>query len=172
MGRHKKAPGDGTAMERLDNPEENPCFGCGPANPRGLGLTMVREDHEGQEVVRTEHTPTSEEIGWPGFVHGGLHFLLLYDVSYWAALELGGNLMTARGPMTFDQPVTPRIGRSVVARAWIEEATDDEFAVVAESRGGDRLLGRLESAWSPVSRERLEAAGVDLPDYLWEEMRP
>lgn len=159
-------------MERLENPKENPCFGCGPANARGLGLTMSREDHEGREVVRTGHTPTDEEIGWPGFLHGGLHFLLLYEVSYWAALELGGSLMTEDGAVTFDQPVTPRTGRAVVARGWIEEATDDEFAVVAESRGGDRLVGRLESTWSPVSRERLEEADVDLPAYLWAEMQP
>lgn len=159
-------------MARLENPEENPCFGCGPGNPRGLVLSMHREDHEGREVVRTEHTPTEEEIGWPGFMHGGLHFLLLYEVSYWAALELGGSLMTDQGPMTLDQPIKPHTGRSVTARGWIEEEAEDEFAVVAESRGGDRLLGRLESTWSPVSRERLEAADVDLPDYLWGEMQP
>lgn len=160
-------------MRRLENPDGNPCFGCGPANPRGLGLTMYKDEQGGNEVVRAEHTPSEEEIGWPGFLHGGLHFLILYEASYWAALELGGRLMTAKGPLAFDEPITPRTGKPVIVRAWIHEGGDEQTVVRAESRGeDDRLLGTLEGAWSPVKKARIEQAGLDLPGYLWDAMEP
>ncbi len=160
-------------MPALDNPPENPCFGCGPANDRGLHLSFERREQDGQPIVATRYTPSEDEIGWPGFVHGGLHFLVLYEASYWAALELGGTLMTQAGRLTFEQPTVPRTGRALEATARIADQGDDWLRIEARTAGDDgRPLGRLAGPWSPVSRARLEAAGIELPAYLLDAAEP
>lgn len=160
-------------MVELDNPPENPCFGCGPANPRGLQLSFERREDDGTPVVATTYTPAEDEIGWPGLLHGGLHFLLLYEVSYWTALELGGKLMTQAGHLTFEQPTVPHTGRPVEATGRLSDRGEGWVRVEARTNGTDgRPLGRLAGPWSPVSRARVEAAGIELPAYLLAEMAP
>lgn len=169
-------------MEPLDNPASNPCFGCGPGHERGLRLSFSRgEDDEGP-FVAASYTPEDDEIGWPGFMHGGLHFTVLYEASYWAALTLGPAVMTARGELVFDERIVPRVGRAFEARARIVEREVPEdpealaqarFDVRATSTGDDgRTLGRLTGIWQPASRERIERAGIELPDYLAGELAP
>lgn len=159
-------------MDPLANPEENPCFGCGPNHARGLQLSFGRdEDEQGRPFVTAVHTPAEDEIGWPGFFHGGLHFTILYEASYWAALTLGPGLMVADGQLTFDERTTPRVGRKLRARGFIEAQQGDRFRVRAITEGEDgRHLGTLEGYWRPVQREAIERAEIELPDYLMDEM--
>lgn len=160
-------------MPDLDNPSENPCFGCGPANDRGLQLSFERREEDGEPLVATTYTPGEDEIGWPGFIHGGLHFLVLYEISYWTALELGGSLMTQAGRLTFEQPTVPRTDKALEAKGRIADRGEGWVRVEARTTGTDgRPLGRLAGPWSPVSREQAEAAGIDLPAYLLDEMQP
>lgn len=179
-------------MDPLENPPSNPCFGCGPGHDRGLRLSFARgEDGDGPFVAAT-HTPAEDEVGWPGLLHGGLHFTLLYEASYWAALTLGPALMTARGDLTFEEHVVPRVGRPLEVRGRIagveptgeagegreerpvvEGGGPDRHRIRAATRGGDgRLLGTLAGTWAPADREAVEAAGIDLPDYLDEDLAP
>lgn len=176
-------------MDPLENPAANPCFGCGPGHDRGLRLAFARgEDGDGPFVAAT-HTPAGDEVGWPGLMHGGLHFTLLYEASYWAGLTLGPALMTARGELTFEEETVPRVGRPVEVRGRIvdveptgeggEERPGVEgdgphrHRIRAATRGGDgRLLGTLEGTWAPASREAVEAAGIDLPGYLDGDLAP
>lgn len=179
-------------MDPLENPAANPCFGCGPGHERGLRLSFARGEDGDGPFVAAAHTPAEDEVGWPGLLHGGLHFTLLYEASYWAALTLGPALMTARGELTFEEHVVPRVGRPVEVRGRLlgaetadeadrdgrneadgPEATGDRYRVRAATRGeDDRLLGTLEGTWAPASREAVEAAGIDLPDYLDDELGP
>jgi hypothetical protein len=81
-------------MVRLENPPENPCFGCGPEHARGLRLSFEKTlGADGVEEIQSTFTPGTDEVGWPGIFHTGLHFTVLYEVSYWAALTLGGRLI-------------------------------------------------------------------------------
>lgn len=157
-------------MRTLDNPEDNPCFGCGPANDRGLSLSFARdEDDNGRPFVTALHEPGEDEIGWPGFFHGGLHFTLLYETSYWTALTLGPAMMTADSQLVFDERTVPRVGKPVRTRGFLEGETDDRYRVRAVSLGADgRHLGTLEGRWRPARREEIERAGIELPDYLME----
>lgn len=159
-------------MRALDNPDENPCFGCGPDHPRGLGLDFARdEDDEGRPFVTAKHTPAEDEVGWPGFFHGGLHFTLLYETSYWTALTLGPGVMVADGELSFDERTVPRVGKGVRTRGFLEAEVDERYRIRAVSKGEEgRHLATVEGYWRPVAREELERADVELPDYLEAEL--
>ncbi len=56
------------------NPQ-NPCFGCGGANPRGMQLAFERDDKRRRILGRFRLGPDYQ--GGPGFIHGGIIATLL-----------------------------------------------------------------------------------------------
>ncbi len=160
-------------MVDLENPPENACFGCGPANARGLRLRFERTvGRDGSTELRTFFRPGSDETGWPGIFHTGLHFTVLYEVSYWTALELGGRLMVSTGPATYAHRRLPRVGRMHVARGRLGPSGSEGQVVEAATETEDgRPCGTLRSFWRPVERAEIERAGLSLPGYLLNEIR-
>ena len=159
-------------MTELENPPENPCFGCGPAHPRGLRLRFERAAaDDGHEEVRAHFVPQPDEVGWPTLFHQGLHFTVLYETAYWTALTLGGKLWVSFGPLSYQADRLPRVGVRHVARGRIVRLTPRELAIhsTTETEEG-RPMGRLESVWRPARREVLDRAGISLPDYLAAEL--
>jgi hypothetical protein len=161
-------------MVALENPVENPCFGCGPRHARGLRLEFAKEvTPEGVEEIRTMFTPHEDEVGWPGIFHTGLHFTVLYEVSYWTALTLGGRLMVSTGPGTYAHQRLPRVGRAHVARARIGPWNGSTRTVRALTETVEgKQCGSLETLWRAVERSELDRAGLQLPDYLLAELPP
>ena len=159
-------------MVALENPAENTCFGCGPQHPRGLRLAFEKVlGDDGVAEVRTSFRPKGDETGWPGLFHAGLHFMVLYEVSYWTALTLGGRLMVSTGPGTYAHRRLPRVGRTYVARARLGPRTPEGLRVDATSATEDgKPCGTLTSFWRPVTREEIDRAGLTLPEYLLEEI--
>jgi hypothetical protein len=155
-------------MVALENPVENPCFGCGPTHARGLRLVLERATGpDGTEELRTTFVPQEDEIGWPGIFHTGLHFLVLYEVSYWTALTLGGRLMVSTGPGTYSHERLPRVGRAHVGRARLGPSADQGLMVIASTETSEgRACGRLTTYWRPVERAEVERAHLRLPEYL------
>jgi hypothetical protein len=151
----------------IDNPSENPCFGCGPQHPRGLKLHFARD---GDSVV-CHYITKPDEIGWPGLIHTGLHYSILFETSYWAALELTGKVQNVSGPQTFDQQRLPRVGVPFTVRARILQS--DPLRIVAEGATDEgKPLARLETSWKLASRAATERVGIKLPEYLLEDMAP
>jgi hypothetical protein len=161
-------------MVVLENPPENPCFGCGPRHPRGLRLAfedVVAED--GVRELRTSFEPAADQIGWPGIFHTGLHFAVLYEVSYWTALTLGGRLMVSTGPGTYEHRRLPRVGRRHVARARLGPVeTTGQVVEAATATDDGKPCGTLRTFWRPVARSEIERAHVALPEYLLAEIPP
>lgn len=71
----------------------NECFGCGPANAKGL---RIKSRVEGDEVV-AEFTPEAHHIAFPGVVNGGIIGAILDCHSNWTAAY---HLMKAAGAET------------------------------------------------------------------------
>lgn len=161
-------------MVELENPPENPCFGCGPQHPRGLRLHFESAvDADGTPEVRTTFVPKADEIGWPTLFHHGLHFMVLYETSYWTALTLGGKLWVSVGPIEYDAERLPRVGVPHVARAQIVVAEPARLKVRALTRTTEgKPCGRMESTWRPASRTVIDRAGIPLPEYLIGELSP
>lgn len=158
----------------LENPPENPCFGCGPRHPRGLRLAFEETvGDDGERVVRTTFTPKADEIGWPTLFHHGLHFMALYETSYWTALTLGGKVWVSYGPIAYTSDRLPRVGVEHRAIGRIVRRDDAQLTTraISETLEG-KSVGVLEATWRPASRAVVEKARVPLPDYLLEAMAP
>ncbi|HYL69616.1 MAG TPA: PaaI family thioesterase [Candidatus Limnocylindria bacterium] len=59
----------------LEPKPDNPCFGCGGANARGMKLTFEQDD-AGQRI-HGRFRLGEEYCGGPGFIHGGIIAVLL-----------------------------------------------------------------------------------------------
>ena len=162
------------AMVLLENPSESPCFGCGPKHPRGLRLAFEKMTApNGVDEVVCEYVPKPDEVGWPGLFHIGLLFLTMMETSYWAALTLGGRIMTVSGPVTFEPARLPRVGRVFRSRAHLLGPAGGRLQIqcVAEDAKGNPHA-TMDSAWVRASRAAVEKAGLSLPPYLLEDMEP
>ena len=108
------------------------CFGCGPANPKGL---HVRSFADGDEVV-AEWQPSNEYEAFEGMLSGGIIGTLLDCHCNWTAAWHLMNKLGAEHPpctVTADYAIkllrpTPSNG-PVFLSAKIVESTDDRATV-------------------------------------------
>jgi acyl-coenzyme A thioesterase PaaI-like protein len=124
------------------------CFGCGPANPKGL---RIRSLPEGDEVV-ADWTPEAHHEAFPGMLNGGIIGALLDCHGNWtAAWHLMRTAGADRPPVTVtaDYAVklrrpTPsagplrlraRVVESSADRAVVEASLEAKGAVCATCRG-------------------------------------
>lgn len=113
----------------------NRCFGCGPANDKGLQIKSIVA---GDEVVATWQ-PQAHHIAFEGMLNGGICGALLDCHSNWTA---AWHLMQQRGAdsppctVTADFHVKLRrptpMDQPVQLRARVVESTEDRAVVEAE----------------------------------------
>jgi len=136
------------------------CFGCGPENPRGLGLHFRVE--EGRAVA--EFMPQDFLQGFPGFVHGGGVATVLDEAMGWAAYARGVWAMTAKLNMRFRRSVPLR--QQVKVEGWVTRERGRYLEVCAELRSrhghllaeADGLFVRLDGEKAEEVRRQYEAA--------------
>jgi len=114
---------------------DNTCFGCGPANEKGL---RIKSYVEGDKVV-AEWTPEPHHEAWPGILNGGIIGTLLDCHSNWTAAyhlmkQAGGESVPAT--VTADYSIklmrpTPTDG-SIRLAARVVEATENKATTEAE----------------------------------------
>ena len=126
---------------------ETTCFGCGPANAKGL---RIKSRVDGDAVV-LDWTPEPHHEAFPGFVNGGIIGVLFDCHCNWAAAH---HLMTRDGSkappftVTADYAVKLRrptpSGAPLRLRAMVVESTDDRAVVEAtlEAEGAVRATCR------------------------------
>jgi len=126
---------------------ETTCFGCGPANAKGL---RIKSRVDGDAVV-LEWTPEPHHEAFPGFVNGGIIGVLFDCHCNWAAAH---HLMTRVGsdtpPFTVTADYAVKLRRPTPSggplrlRAIVVEATDDRAVVDAtlEAEGEVRATCR------------------------------
>lgn len=117
----------------------NTCFGCGPANPKGL---KIRSFVEGDKVV-CDWTPELHHEAFPHVVNGGILGTLLDCHSNWAATW---HLMKASGaatpPCTVTAEYSVKMKRPTPSRerlrveAQVVESTADRAIVEATLTAG------------------------------------
>jgi acyl-coenzyme A thioesterase PaaI-like protein len=132
---------------------EGACFGCGPANPRGL---HVRSFPRGEEVVASWQ-PEKDYEAFPGVLNGGIIGALLDCHSNWTA---AWHLMRRRGapapPCTVTADFAVKLLRPapttgpVTLRAWIVDSTDDRAIVESELIGGEKVCATLRGTFVAV----------------------
>jgi acyl-coenzyme A thioesterase PaaI-like protein len=131
----------------------NACFGCGPANPKGL---RIRSFPRGDEVV-ADWTPESHHEAFPGILNGGIIGALLDCHSNWAATyhlmrESGAAsppcTVTADYAVKFLRP-TPS-GAPVHLSARVVETRPDRAVVEATLSSGEETCATCRGTFVAV----------------------
>ena len=129
------------------------CFGCGPANDRGL---HVRSFVEGDEVVATWQ-PEAHHQAFPGMLNGGIVGALLDCHSNWTAAH---HLMKQAGldapPCTVTADYAIRLKRPtpvdapVHLRARVVESSEDRAVIEATMTSGDQVTATCRGTFVAV----------------------
>ena len=131
----------------------NICFGCGPANDKGL---RIKSRVEGDEVV-ADWTPEPHHHAFPGMVNGGIVASLLDCHGNWAATYY---LMTKAGadapPCTVSAEIYVKYLRPTPAsgplrlRARVVESSADRATVEATLEAGGKVTATCRGVFVAV----------------------
>ena len=121
---------------------QNACFGCGPANPKGL---RIRSFPEGEHLI-ARWKPEPHHEAFPGVLNGGIIGSLLDCHCNWTA---AWHLMKEAGadhpPCTVTMEYTIRLLRptptdqELELDAWAEGSEDDRATIAGELRAGGKV---------------------------------
>ncbi|HEY1958953.1 MAG TPA: PaaI family thioesterase [Polyangiaceae bacterium] len=132
---------------------KNECFGCGPANARGL---RIRSFEQGDELV-AEFRAEPHHLAFPGVLNGGICGALLDCHSNWAAAmhlmhKTGADAppctVTADFHVTLKRP-TP-IDQPLALRAKVVESAEDRATVEATITAGGKVTATCRGLFVAV----------------------
>jgi acyl-coenzyme A thioesterase PaaI-like protein len=132
---------------------ENRCFGCGPANEKGL---RIKSRLAGDEVV-CEWMPQPPHEAYAGMLNGGIIGALLDCHSNWAAaaflmrrdgLDMPPCTVTAEFHVKFKRP-TP-MAAPVTVRARVVESAADRATVDATLEAGGKVTATCRGVFVAV----------------------
>jgi acyl-coenzyme A thioesterase PaaI-like protein len=131
----------------------NACFGCGPANEKGL---KIRSFLEGEELV-SEWKPEPHHLAFEGVLNGGICGALLDCHSNWAAAM---HLMRTRGleapPCTVTAEFDVKLKRptpleaTLHLRAKVIESSGDQVIVDATLSANGKVTATCRGTFSAV----------------------
>lgn len=131
----------------------NTCFGCGPANKKGL---HVRSFPSGEDVV-AEWRPESHHEAFPGVLNGGIIGALLDCHSNWTAAWV---LMNRAGadhpPCTVTADYAIKLLRPTPTQTVLElkarpvEVKDDRAVIEAELVAGGKICATCRGTFVAV----------------------
>jgi uncharacterized protein (TIGR00369 family) len=130
-------------MAMLELPHTAGCVVCGPANARGLHLSLYVDPATG--VIETRFVPANEHIGFTGIVHGGIIGAVIDEAMVWAASWQGKRFCVC-GEMSVRFRQSAKVGSAMIVRAKVElsrakliatscEASDQSGKIIATGTG-------------------------------------
>lgn len=129
------------------------CFGCGPANAKGL---RIRSFPAGEEIVATWRAEPHHEA-FPGMLSGGITGTLLDCHSNWAALyHLMQKNKLAEAPTTVTAEFSVKLRRPIPTsgpislRARVVESTEDRATVEAALEADGKVCATLRGLFVAV----------------------
>jgi acyl-coenzyme A thioesterase PaaI-like protein len=131
----------------------NRCFGCGPANEKGLRINSIVE---GDRVVAVWR-PEPHHLAFEGMLNGGICGALLDCHSNWTAawhlMQQSGEdtppcTVTAEFHVKLKRP-TPLDGE-VHLRAWVSESSADRATIQAELLAGGKVTATCTGVFVAV----------------------
>jgi acyl-coenzyme A thioesterase PaaI-like protein len=132
---------------------ENRCFGCGPANGKGL---RIRSFESGDDVV-AEWTPEPHHLAFEGIVNGGICGTLLDCHSNWtAAIHLMKASGAAAPPCTVTADFHVKLKRPTPIelplrlKARVVESSADRAVVEAEIEAGGKVTATCRGTFVAV----------------------
>ena len=132
---------------------DNRCFGCGPANPKGL---QIKSRVEGEEVV-AEWRPEPHHLAFEGVLNGGICAALLDCHSNWAAAyHLMQRLGLEAPPCTVTAEFSVRLKRptpmdtTLKLRARVVESSEDRAVVDASIEAAGKVTATCRGTFVAV----------------------
>ncbi|HWV37946.1 MAG TPA: PaaI family thioesterase [Vulgatibacter sp.] len=129
------------------------CFGCGPANEKGL---RIRSVPRGDEVVAAWQ-PEKHHEAFPGMLSGGITGTLLDCHSNWtAAWHLMRKAGAAEPPCTVTAEYAVKLrrpipsGEEVHLRSHVVESTEDRAVVEATLEAGGKVCASSRGTFVAV----------------------
>ncbi|MDO8462340.1 MAG: PaaI family thioesterase [Deltaproteobacteria bacterium] len=129
------------------------CFGCGPANKKGL---RIQSFVEGEEIV-TRWRAEPEHEAFPGVLNGGIIGSLLDCHCNWTATD---HLMKKRGadhpPCTVTAEYSIKLLRptpmdqEIILKSKVVEATDDRVTVTGTLEAGGKICATCRGVFVAV----------------------
>lgn len=90
------------------------CFACGPANPRGLQL---HDFHFDGTYYSVKWEPLKYYQGWENIVHGGIVATILDEIMTRLLTAFGHNVVTAEITVRYHHPAP--IDQTLTAKSWL-----------------------------------------------------
>ncbi|MGH9482352.1 MAG: PaaI family thioesterase [Terriglobales bacterium] len=144
----------GSANETLEPRPENPCFGCGGGNPRGLKLAF-RLDRERRRVYGRFRLG-AEYQGSQGILHGGIIALVLDEAMGKLTRLSGVRAVTAELRVEYLRPIAAEEEIVVEAEEELQEGRNLHFRAEIRNRAG-AVLARGAGRFVIVSRREEQA---------------
>ena len=120
---------------RLEHPT-NACFGCGPANPRGMKLVFETDEKTGR--IRGSFRIGAEYQGAAGILHGGITAVLLDEAMGKVCRFRGVRALTAELTVKYRRPIM--VDQEIVVEAYEADAKGRNLFFEGEIRGADGSL--------------------------------
>ncbi len=137
------------------------CFVCGEDNPCGLHLRARLEDGR---IVLT-YTPRDADLGWRGWVHGGITMTLLDEVMTWAAILASRRAcVAAEVGVRFRHPI--RVGEPVQVEGRVRGHPGRIIATegrVTDTAG--RTLAMATGKYLPMPHDEAAACAADFVSH-------
>jgi uncharacterized protein (TIGR00369 family) len=139
---------------KLDPKPDNPCFGCGGANPRGMHLSFEQDDARQRIVGR--FCLSEEYQGGSGFLHGGIIALLLDEAMGKAVRFHAEHAVTADLRVEYKRPIPANA--NIVVEGFVTRRHGRQLYHEGEIRNeaGD-LLARGEGRFVIIDRAKYQA---------------
>ena len=136
---------------QLDPKPDNPCFGCGGANPRGMHLCFEQDDARQRIVGR--FSLSEEYQGGSGFLHGGIIALLLDEAMGKAARFHSENVVTADLRVEYKRPIP--VNAPITVEGFVTRRDGRQLYHEGEIRNeAGELLARGEGRFVVIDREK------------------
>jgi uncharacterized protein (TIGR00369 family) len=142
---------------KLEPKPDNPCFGCGGANPRGMHLAFEQDDARQRIVGRFR---LGEEYqGGSGFLHGGIIALLLDEVMSKASRFHSASAVTAELRVEYKRPI--RVDTEIVVEGFVARREGRQLYHEGEIRNeAGELMARGEGRFVIIDRAKYQAQGA------------
>ena len=136
---------------KLDPKPDNPCFGCGGANPRGMMLAFEQDDARQRIVGRFRLG--AEYQGGSGFLHGGIIALLLDEAMGKACRFHAEHAVTAELSVEYKRPIPA--DSEIVVEGFVTRREGRQLYHEGEIRNGaGDLLACGKARFVVVDREK------------------
>ncbi len=148
---------DRAGLKKVPDTGQHNCFGCGPANPAGLGMRFWTDAAHVYSFLSLPETM----CGWGRIAHGGILSVLLDEIMGWTVICLLRKIGVTKNMRTrFIKPV--RVGEELTVVGEILDSPSERQALTrgAIYSAGGVLCAEAEGEFSVMTEQAAVRLGI------------